>query len=539
MMMTMALSCSNFLDRGMSLPPCPCAGSAGWRNYASPKSGLVSFSLAGCREVNARMFRPPQVTSIQMVDSALPRCPGKSRKNRCLSMGKGVGRLGGLVLMLARQAGLEPATFGLEGRCSIHLSYWRAAAAILTRGSAVQSPELATRARQWEYRPRGKGGCMTRVAPNPDNLVTVDLDAVASNLAALRALLPAGLGVAGVVKADAYGHGLVPVARRLKAEGAEALAVAVPWEGVLLRRAGIQGPILVMMGLGADGASVVAAHGLTPFLATGEDFAALSQAAQGLGLEAEAHLKVDTGMSRLGVHAHEALELLARAAALPGIRVSGLASHLATAGEPGDSHALRQAQTFTDLLGEARHQGFDLPQSSLAGSGGVLAPPESTPAGLGLVRLGISLYGGLPAPGSQGQAPLTGAMRFTSRLAAVKRVPAGACVSYGCTWTAPYDTWLGVVAAGYSDGYPRSASNQASVLINGQLAPMRGRVCMNAFMVELTGLDPLPSPGDEVVLLGRSGGAEITADQLGDWAGTISYEITCSLGAANLRRHQP
>ncbi|MCB2225181.1 MAG: alanine racemase [Desulfarculaceae bacterium] len=380
---------------------------------------------------------------------------------------------------------------------------------------------------------------MTRVAPNPDNLVTVDLDAVASNLAALRSLLPPGLGVAGVVKADAYGHGMVPVARRLKAEGAEALAVAVPREGVLLRRAGLEGPILVMMGLAPDSAQEVAAHDLIPFLTSMEEFDALSGAAKALGVEAACHLKIDTGMSRLGVHPHDALELLRAAAALPGLRVEGLASHLATSGEPGDAYARGQAEAFSLLLAEARAKGHALAQSSLAASGGVLAPPQGAPRGPGLVRLGISLYGGLPAEASAGRVELQGAMRFASRLALVKKVPAGTCVSYGCTWEAPQETWLGVVAAGYSDGYPRHASNAASVLINGRLAPIRGRVCMNAFMVELAGFDPLPSAGDEVVLLGSSGEAEISADQLGAWAGTISYEITCSLGAANRRVHRP
>jgi alanine racemase len=380
---------------------------------------------------------------------------------------------------------------------------------------------------------------MTRVAPNPHNLVTVDLDAIAANLAALRALLPPGLGVAGVVKADAYGHGMVPVARRLKAEGAEALAVALAGEGVVLRRAGIEGPILVMMGLAPGEAEMAVAQRLTPFLAVWDDFQALSRAAQSLGAEASCHLKIDTGMSRLGVAPEEALELLERAAALPGLRVSGLASHLATGGEPDSPHARNQARAFAAVLAEARRRGHGLPQSSLAGSGGVLAPPVGAPGPPGLARLGISLYGGLPHPASEGRVELQGAMRFTSRLAAVKRVAAGACVSYGRTWQAPADTWLGVVAAGYSDGYPRSASNEASVLIDGRLAPLRGRVCMNAFMVELDGFDPLPAPGDEVVLLGRSGQGEITADQLGGWAGTISYEVTCSLGAANRRRHRP
>lgn len=379
---------------------------------------------------------------------------------------------------------------------------------------------------------------MSRVAPSPDNLVTVDLEAVAANLASLRALLPAGMGVAGVVKADAYGHGMVPVARRLKAEGAEALAVAQVNEGVLLRRAGIQGPILVLMGLGPDQAPAAVAHGLSPFLGVGEDFAALSRAAQALGAQASCHLKVDTGMNRLGADPDQALELLERAAALPGLRVEGLASHLATSGAPGDLQAGQQTAIFNGLLAEARRRGFALPLSSLAASGGLLAPPQDAPGAPGLVRLGITLYGGLPHPASSGVVPLRGAMRFTSRLAAVRRVAAGAGVSYGHSWHAPADTWLGVVAAGYSDGYPRSASNQAHVLIQGRPAPLRGRVCMNAFMVELDGCDPLPAPGEEVVLLGRSGGREITADQLGQWADTISYEITCSLGAANRRRHR-
>jgi alanine racemase len=274
-------------------------------------------------------------------------------------------------------------------------------------------------------------------------------------------------------------------------------------------------------------------------LAAWEDFAALSQAARAGGTRATCHLKIDTGMSRLGVDPALALGLLERAAALPGLRVEGLASHLATSGVPGDPTAQEQAALFSSLLADARRRGHALPGSNLAASGGVLAPPASAPEPPGLVRLGIGLYGGLPAPDSQGAAPLRGAMRFTSRLAAVRRVPAGAGVSYGHTWRAPSDTWLGVVAAGYSDGYPRSASNNAQVLIQGRPAPLRGRVCMNAVMVDLTGFDPLPSPGEEVVLLGRSGAEEITADQLGQWAGTISYEITCSLGAANRRRHRP
>ncbi|MEW5911179.1 MAG: alanine racemase [Thermodesulfobacteriota bacterium] len=378
---------------------------------------------------------------------------------------------------------------------------------------------------------------MPRVAPSPDNLVTVDLAAIAHNCAVLRGLLPPGLGLAGVVKADAYGHGILPVARTLKEAGAQALAVAQVHEGLLLRRRGIEGPILVMMGLGPGQAQEAAAQGLTPLISAWEDFQALSAAAQELGRPVACQLKVDTGMSRLGVAPERALELLRAAAALPGLELTGLDSHLATGGDPRSAQARRQSRLYAELLAAARAEGYALPLSSLAGSGGVLAPPAGMPAGPGLARVGIALYGGLPHAACQGRAPLKGAMRFRSRLLAVRRVAKGQKVSYGGDWTAPRDTWLGAVAAGYSDGYPRAASNKASVLVQGRPASVRGRVCMNLTVVELSGRDPLPEVGAEVVLLGRQGRAEITADQLGAWAGTISYEITCSLGAANRRRY--
>ncbi len=377
---------------------------------------------------------------------------------------------------------------------------------------------------------------MSRVSPSPDNLVTIDLDAVAANYAALAEILPPEQGLAGVVKADAYGHGMVPVARRLKQAGAEALSVAQVDEGALLRRHGITGPILVMMGLGPGQAARAVKHQLTPMLTSLEDFSRLSRAAGELGRTAACQLKVDTGMHRLGVAADQAMPLLLEAAELPGLEINGLVSHLACAGELDHPHARRQTKVYATLLGEARLRGFELPLSSLAGSGGILAPPWGLPGGPGLVRPGITLYGGLPHPSSEGRVELSGAMRFTSRLAAVRPAAAGACVSYGCTWKPPEDTMLGVVAAGYSDGYPRSASNRAEMLINGQSAPVRGRVCMNLTVVELKGFDPLPRVGDEVVLLGRQGESEITIDQLAQWADTIPYEITCSLGAANRRR---
>lgn len=377
---------------------------------------------------------------------------------------------------------------------------------------------------------------MARATPNPDNRLSIDLGALEHNLAALRRLLPAGCRVAGVVKADAYGHGLLPVARRLQAQGAEALAVAILAEGQALRRGGVAGPVWLLLGVRPAQALLAAELGLTPICGDLEAFQALDAAGQALGRPVACQLKVDTGMSRLGVPHHEALEFLTALRPLKGIQISGLASHLATSGDPASRQAAQQARRFAQVLTAARQAGWPLPDSSLAGSGGTLVAPPQSPGPPAFARLGISLYGGLPDPASAGLADLRPVMRFATRLLAVRRIKAGDVVSYGATWQAPADTWLGALPVGYSDGYPRALSNRGQVLVGGELAPVRGRVCMNLTMVDLGGLRRLPAVGEEVVLLGRQGQREITADQLGAWAGTISYEITCGLGAANRRR---
>ncbi|MFH1057185.1 MAG: alanine racemase [Pseudomonadota bacterium] len=384
---------------------------------------------------------------------------------------------------------------------------------------------------------------MPRPAYNPDNRLTIDLAALQSNLAALRAALPAGVRVAGVVKADAYGHGLVPVARRLKAAGAEALAVAIAAEGRVLRRAGVSGPVYLLLGLSPREARAAAELDLTPICADPAAFAALAAAGRAIGRPAACQLKVDTGMGRLGVTPAEALEVLDSLAREPGLHLTGLVSHLATAGEPDSPQAARQTALFADLLAVARARGHALMDSSLVASGGALVPPPGwpgapgSPGRLGLARLGIGLYGCLPAPGAAGRAPLLPVMSYATRLISVRPAPAGTTVSYGATWTAPHDTWLGVAPVGYSDGLLRSASNRAAMLVAGRLAPVRGRVCMNLTVLDLGGIEPRPAIGDPVMILGRMGGAAISADQLGEWAGTISYEVTCALGAANRRRY--
>jgi alanine racemase len=374
-------------------------------------------------------------------------------------------------------------------------------------------------------------------SPPPAKLLEVDLGAVASNLAAMRACLPDGARVCGVVKADAYGHGAVPVARLLKERGCEGLAVAELAEGLELRRAGVAGPVLLLLGVWPHQARAAAEAGLTPVVDRAEVLEAVAAAGRALGRPVACQIKVDTGMGRLGAWPVDALELVRLAAGLEGLELTGLVSHLATGGVPADAHAARQAATFAEVLARARELGPALADSSLAGSGGSLAPPPGRPE-LGWVRLGIGLYGGLPDPAAAGSVRLAPAMRYSARLLAVKPLAAGEPVSYGCTWRAPADTWLGVLPVGYSDGYLRSLSNRGQVLVGGRRRPVRGRVCMNLTVVEL-GAGADAAVGDEAVLLGRQGEAMIGLDELAELAGTIPYELCCSLGAANRRRHLP
>jgi alanine racemase len=376
---------------------------------------------------------------------------------------------------------------------------------------------------------------MTRVAPNNLAKIHIDQEAIAHNYRVLRGLLPEGMKVAGVVKADAYGHGIILASKTLKAEGAEFLAVVSVAEAKTLRDAGVDGPILLLMGVAVEDAPLAVGLGLVPVVDRAETLDALSLAASALGRVAQCHIKLDSGMGRLGVTPDTALAMLSHASQLANVEVTGLASHLATSGVPEDAHAIAQAKVYQDTVATARDRGFALPHSSLYATGGVMVPVLDDPGAQGLVRPGIGLYGALADPASAGRADLRGAMSLSTTLHALRNIPEGASVSYGCTWTATRDSHIGVLPVGYSDGYPRAASNRGFVLFRGARVPIRGRVCMNMIMIDLTDFDPLPDLGEEVVLLGRQGADEITLDELGGWADTISYEISCSLGAAVYR----
>ncbi len=364
--------------------------------------------------------------------------------------------------------------------------------------------------------------------------LAVDLAALEHNYRQLRRLCDPQVRMLAVVKADAYGHGLLPVARKLAAAGVDYLGVGSLEEGLLLRQAEIDLPVLLLLGILPEEAERAVAADLEVALFRLDVAQALSEAAAHQGKKARVHLKVDTGMGRLGVLPQEALAFLAGLKKLRHLKVMGLISHLAVADQADKTYTHKQLQEFTGLLTAAREAGFPLPLSHIANSAALWELPQ---AHFGLVRPGLMLYGSPPAPDRPPPVDLQPVMSLAARVLQVKRVPPGSSISYGCTYTTPDWCDLAVLPVGYCNGYCRLLSNRGEALIRGRRAPIRGRVCMNLTRVEVTGIAGVQE-GDRVTLMGVDGDDRIRAEDLAAWADTISYEVYCLLGAANLRRYK-
>lgn len=362
--------------------------------------------------------------------------------------------------------------------------------------------------------------------------LTIDLAALRHNYLQLRGRLSPGVKLLAVVKADAYGHGLVPAARTLARAGADYLGVASLEEGLALRHEGIDLPLVLLLGINPRESRAAVAADLEVILYRQDVAQALEEAARYLGKKARVHLKVDTGMGRLGINPSEVLPFLESLKNFPDLEVLGLISHLAMADLADKTYTGKQVQEFMDLLTAVRSQGWELPLSHIANSAASMETPE---AHFGMARPGIALYGSPPAPGRSGGVDLKPVMSLTTEVLQLKRLAPGSCISYGCTYTTPDWCDLAVLPVGYCNGYPRLLSNRGEVLIKGQRAPIRGRVCMNLIMVEVSHIAGVKE-GQPVTLLGEDGGERLTADDLAAWAETISYEIHCSLGNANSRR---
>ena len=365
------------------------------------------------------------------------------------------------------------------------------------------------------------------------NEIIVDLEALRHNFSEIRRLAGTEPRILAVVKSDAYGHGMIPVAKTLEAAGVDCLGVFEVAEGLELRESGCKTPILVMMGVLSDEVEAAVEHGLMPalfHLEIAERLAAVSAAQERV---TPVHVKVDTGMTRLGVPYKDLSPFLEQLLHLKGIKVKGIFSHLAVADQPDQAFTDEQIRRFRKAVETCtRMMGFE-GDVHVANSGALLG---SISLEFGLIRPGILLYGSPPAEGWPAAASFKPVMRFKSQVIQVRTVPPGTSVSYGRTYTTQGSRTIATIPVGYDDGYSRLLSNNGEMLIHGHRVPIVGRVCMNLTMVDVTGIGDV-AVGDEVVLLGTQGNERITAEQIAARIRTISYEVYCSLGKSNRRTY--
>ena len=357
----------------------------------------------------------------------------------------------------------------------------------------------------------------------------IDLDALAHNYGRLRQHIGTKVRFLGVVKADAYGHGAVQVARTLQELGADYLAVSSIDEAMELRANGVTMPVLILGHTPKEQVGRLIEHHITQAVTCKAKALEYSREAAALGGTLKIHIKVDTGMSRLGFRVDEAAELADYLRTLKEVRPVLIMSHLAASDTPAlDDFTHEQARRFHEAT-ESMKAVFPGLKTSLTNSPGLLCWPSYVGD---LARPGVTLYGGNPLHGTDraklgmGLLPV---MEMAAPVLSVHPVVKGATVSYGCLYTAPKDIRAAVVGAGYADGYPRSLSMRGSVLIRGQRAPILGRVCMQMCIVDVTDI-PGVEPGDTAYLLGGSGPLAIRPEELAEWWGTISYEVFCALG---------
>lgn len=365
----------------------------------------------------------------------------------------------------------------------------------------------------------------TEHAPLRPTYLKVNLTRLSENLRAIQTKVQPAR-VMPVVKANAYGHGLVPVARYLLSHGADALAVAILDEALALRQAGIRADILVMGGILPEQIEAYLLHNILLTVTSLENVHQIAQSARSLGVTARLHVKVDTGMGRLGVSYDQADQLLASVLEQPCLRLEGIFSHFANADAADLHHARAQLARFEKTLEFFSRSGLPRPITHIANSGGILQLPESY---YDLVRPGIMLYGFYPSKEAQRSVAVRPALTWVTRPVLCKVLPAHHPVSYGSTWQSDHPVNLLTLPVGYGDGYFRALSNRAQVLVRGERRPLVGRVCMDQVMINLEGESARSD--DEVVLLGEQGDASISADELADLVGTIPYEILTNITA--------
>jgi alanine racemase len=365
----------------------------------------------------------------------------------------------------------------------------------------------------------------------------IDTSALADNVRTFRRLVGERVLLAPAVKANGYGHGLSLAARAFVGAGADWLCTDSVDEAAAVRAAGVTAPVHIMGYVPLDDLPRVAALDASLVVynaATVERMAALR-------CPLRVHLKLETGNHRQGVELHEALALAARLREIPGATLQGVCSHFANIEDTTDhAYARHQLTRFEDAVTALRAAGHEVPLRHLSNTAATLLWPDQR---FEMVRVGLGAYGHWPSKETRVAALLTGrsdvalrpALTWKTRVAQVKDVPAGAFIGYGCTYMTTHTTRLAILPVGYADGFDRGASNLGWVLVGGRRAPVRGRVCMNILMVDVTDV-PEVRLEDEVVLLGRQGDAVVSAEQMADWSGTIQYETLARI-ADHVSRH--
>lgn len=350
----------------------------------------------------------------------------------------------------------------------------------------------------------------------------IDLGAVARNVAAVQRFVGPRVRVTAVVKADGYGHGAVPIATAAQAGGAHMLAVAALAEGIELREAGVEMPILVLGAGLPDHAAEVVRYDLTQTLCTMEMARALSEAAVARRSQVAVHLKVDTGLGRLGLEPDQAAEFARCVASMPGLRIEGVFSHLSAADTDAE-YSAQQLAVFQRTLAQMQSAGVSPGIRHIANSGATQRYPEMH---LDMVRVGLLTYGlsNMDPP----PLPLEPVLTWKARIFSVRRMPAGRRISYRGTYVTSKQSTMAVVPVGYADGYSRALSNRAWVLVRGKRRPVVGVVCMDQIMIDL-GDDWVPI-GEEAVLIGAQGGERITVNEMACWQDTVLHDVVARLG---------
>jgi alanine racemase len=353
----------------------------------------------------------------------------------------------------------------------------------------------------------------------------VDLRALEFNYRQIQKRIPGGVKVLAVVKADAYGHGAIPVSLKLEKLGVDYLGVAIPEEGAELRKGGVNAPILVLGGIFGGEVDQIFRFRLTPVIFRRDSLKLLSREAEKRRRKVKVHLKVDTGMGRLGVPLNLWTDFLKEVKRSPKIETEGILSHFSMTDEE-KGFTQNQWKAFQQAVAIAQEMGISCQYLHMASSAMLAAFPAYSAS---LVRPGIMLYGSYPSPAFQTVIPLKPVMTLKTCIHFMKSVPPGTRISYGGTFATQRESLIATLPIGYADGYSRHLSNHGEVLIRGKRAPIVGKVCMDFVMVDVTDI-PRVSVGDEVILMGKQGRGQITAEEIAEKINSISYEVLCAIG---------